>query len=74
MVAGTRTSRRISATQSSVDTPSISASGCRPTRWRIVAGASAFTSSGMTKSRPALTARACAPASSAIDARGDAPK
>ena len=34
------------------DTPSISASGWRPTRWRNAAGASALTSSGITKSRP----------------------
>ena len=51
---GTGVSRRTSATQSSVVVPSISASGCRPMRWRSTAGASAFTSSGTTKSRPGV--------------------
>ena len=53
---GTLASRRISSTQSSAVTPSISASGCRIRRWRSTAGASALTSSGIDEVAP-LAAR-----------------
>src|SRR6185312_7774500 len=63
----------IAVTISSTLRPLISAAGERITRWRRSAGARAFTSSGMTKSRPSRAARARAAPASIDPARGLAP-
>ena len=73
MPSGTATSSRTRRTTSR-PTPA-PLRPCRGiSRCASAAGASAFTSSGSTKSRPSLIARACAHRVRAIVARGDAPR
>ena len=62
-----------SATSASISRPSISAAGLSVRRWRSTGTANAFTSSGITYSRPSKAARARAAPASSTAARGDAP-
>src|SRR5439155_21331252 len=70
---GTSVLSRIALRAASAVTPSSSSSGATLTRWRSTVGASAFTSSGITKSRPSSSAAARAALRSDTPARGLAP-
>src|SRR5258706_2098981 len=71
---GASTCASISASTESASRPSISSSGATATRWRITASATDFTSSGVANVRPDISARARALRTSAIEARGPAPR
>src|SRR5262245_53958400 len=71
---GTSTVARMSAITAPVSRPAIAASAVTITRWPRTCGASALTSSGITKSRRSAAAYARAARSSMIDARGLAPR
>src|SRR6185437_12208013 len=72
--AGAVTRASTAASTSSAVRPSTLSSGARMTRCLSTAGARALTSSGVTKSRPSITAPARAARMSATLARGEAPR
>src|SRR6202008_663162 len=70
LLSGAGRVARMAESRSSTVCPSTSASGVSTTRWRRTGSASAFTSSGVTKSRPERKASAREARKSATPARG----